>query len=52
MDRGLKVIIKHGGAELEKKINLRSLSIIVKKIGGRNIIFPKVNKNINIRVEE
>ena len=49
MVRDLKVIIKDSGTELEKKINFRSLSIIIRKIGGRIIVFPKVFKKAIIR---
>jgi len=49
MVRGQKVNKKDGGTELKNKINFRTLSIIIRKIGGRIVFFPKVFRNAIIR---
>ena len=45
MVRGQKVNKKDGGTELKNKINFRTLSIVIKRLGGRNIVLAKIYKN-------
>ena len=49
MVRGQKVNTKDGGTELKNKINFRTLSIVIKRLGGRNIVLAKIYKNAIIR---
>lgn len=37
---------------MENKINYWTLSVIIGKIGGRNVVFPKLNRGNNIYEEE
>ena len=34
---------------MKNKINFRTLSIVIKRLGGRNIVLAKIYKNANIR---